>query len=426
MNKLCLSTYLTVLNFYKLSHNSGQSKILNALISCICTNPEPIDAQRVTHIKQGTRNIPSFIMDEIREKNYSSPHYLENFKAKVEILLDPRKTIDICKTLAVIIHDDDEIPNDCIVDNVLYTKKMNLYSITNPIEFIAGVFLYVIKLDNNHTEIYAKAITKEYCINAISEYDSNINCYKSPSDSFSIIMDSDIPAQAKAFCRKHENSINLLPLCQIANIVNPRHNHVNKMYSEYCNCSDILKEQIMKEIECPMLEVADKFELYRYLSYFGDDVERIGLSASNHVYMFRQYVVKSLSFEKMEPLTPSPNIFPIVPSKFMPERKTSVLSQFIGDYLFYKDSEHALPVPFDWMFSNLDLANCDCADLIFWLNIFIISACYDIPQALGLTPTIDTSLVIPNLEDTKTIEDIHFLALLVLYSTYKNMNRENL
>lgn len=112
-------------------------------------------------------------------------------------------------------------------------------------------------------------------------------------------MDYDIPSKAKSFCRKYEESIDLLPLCQIANIINPSHNHVNKMYSDYCDCSKELREQIMKEIDCPMIQVDDKHSLYCLLDDFSDEMVNLELIPENSKYMFSQYVIKSLYYKKM-------------------------------------------------------------------------------------------------------------------------------
>ncbi len=78
----------------------------------------------------------------------------------------------------------------------------------------------------------------------------------------------------------------------------------------------------------------------------------------------------------------------------------------------------SLPVSLDWMFVNLNLGNCDEKDLIFWLNLFITSSCYDVQAYFKYGKK--EYLNIPNIEDTKTIEDLFFLSLLMLYDTYMN------
>ena len=76
--------------------------------------------------------------------------------------------------------------------------------------------------------------SEEFCKRAINEYDATVHTSVANTNSGlrNNIIDTDIPSQAKSFFRRHEDSIELLPLCQIANIVNPTHNHVNKMYDE--------------------------------------------------------------------------------------------------------------------------------------------------------------------------------------------------
>ena len=419
MSKLCLSTYLSVLTIFKRTRRTGQFKILNGLVKSICSNPDPIEKELVSHIKNGRRNLPQVIIDELEDKHYQNPHYLEFFKSNVEINLDPEKITDIYKVLKYIALNDDRIDDDSVIDYISHDKKSDYKHIGDPISFIAGVFLYVSQFQNDETSDYAKEITEDFCEFALNEYAALLNTTPVSDKEFrNIIIDTDIPSQAKSFCRRYEDSIELLPLCQIANIVNPTHNHVNKMYDEYCDCSNSLKEQIMKEKDCPMIHANDEYALYGLLSRFADDIKKMGLTSANHTYAFSQYVVRSLNYEKLEPLASNPTIFPIVPSKFMPNHKTSFLSQFIGDYLYYKDKDMgiSLPVPLDWMWDNLDLSGCAEKDLIFWLNLFITSSCYDVQAYFKYDSK--ESLCIPNIEDTKTIEDLFFLSLLMLYDTY--------
>ena len=421
MSKLCLSTYLSVLTIYKRNRRTGQFKILNGLIKSICSNPIPIEKELVSHIKNGRRNLPQVIVDKLEEEHYQNPHYLEFFKSNVEINLDPEKTIDICKVLKYIALRDDRIDDNSVIDNISHDKKSDFKHIGDPISFIAGVFLYVSQFQNDETADYAKEITEDFCVYAINEYTTLLNSKPTCDNEFrNKIIDTDIPSQAKSFCRRYEDSIELLPLCQIANIVNPTHNHVNKMYDEYCACSDALKKQIMKEKDWPIIHAEDKYTLYALLSRFADDIEKMELASKDKTYMFSQYVVKSLYYGELEPMDNNPTFFPIAPCKIMPNRKTSFLSQFIGDYLYYKDKNMgiSLPVPLDWMFVNLNFESCDEKDLIFWLNLFITSSCYDV-QAHFKYENIE-SLSIPNIGDTKTIEDLFFLSLLMLFVTYKN------
>ena len=420
MSKLCLSTYLSVLIIYKCQQDSGQLKILNALIRCICDNPEPVNAQLVSHIKSGKRNLPRHIRDEMQEKHFQNSRYMERFKANVEILLDPGKIDAIYKTLRFIALNDDSISADCVIDYFSQTTKSDLSYKGKDIDFIAGVFLYVIRLTNNKTSEYADEISKTYCENAVKEFDKFIRGDSATfnPDTRTVFMNSDLASQAKAFCRQHENDINLLPLCPIANVVNPRHNHVNKMYSAYCDCSDKLKEQIMSEIECPLIHVDDKRALYHLLWRFQEEVEKMELASRDKTNMFSQYIVKTLSYENQILPNANPSIFPMAPCKLFPNITTSTLSQFISDYLYYKDKDQgvSLPVPFDWMWEKFNFASCYERDLVSWLNLFVISSCYSIDKTDD--SNVYESLVTPEIYDVKTMEDMHFLALLMLYNTY--------
>ncbi len=400
MSKLCLSTYLCILTLYKRSNDTGQFKILNGLIRCVCSNPEIIQPPLVSHIKKGERNLPRTIRDEIEGTPFPNPHYLDYFKANVEIFLHPGKTNEICQILRYIALNDDEIGDECVIDYISQTKKTDLKYQGDPIDFIAGVFLYVVRLENDKTDRYALEISEEFCKNAIKEYSEKVNNNSDhhTNTKDNIHWDSDIPSQAKKFCRDYEDSIELLPLCQIADIVNPSHNHINRMYSEYCNCSDKLKKQIMQDNDCPILNIDSTRDLYHLLYNFSDDIEKLGFASRNKTYMFPQYIVKSLFYEEVELIDPNPAIFPIVPNKLFPNHTKSTLASFLGDYTYYKNTDKAFPIPFDWMWTNLGFAYCKEEALIPWLNLFIIDCCNYINNPMDImlsTFTRSKSTIIP-------------------------------
>ncbi|WP_026498976.1 hypothetical protein [Butyrivibrio sp. WCD2001] len=420
MSKLCLSTYLSVLKIYENPQGSGARKILNALVESICDKQYNIPAYEISKIKNGDKNIAGYIMDDIKE-SISNPRYLENAKTRVFPLLNPSKHSDISKTLAIIAMHDDSINNDCVIDCFSGIKKKDITEIKNEFEFILGIFLYIISsTQNQHTQSYAAEITDQYCNEAIKTYDS----LEIKTTTVEIIMDSDISSQAKSFCRAYEDSINLLPLCQIANIISPSHNHVNKMYSAYCDCSDKLKAQIMKDNNCPIIHVSDVYSLYKLLARYEDDIENLGLASKHNIYMFTQYIAPAINVEEfetiesMELIDPNPPIFPVVPSHILPNYTSSHLSKFIGDYIYYKGTDKELPVPFDWMWNHFNFATCEYADLFRWLNTFIISSYHEIKQPSEIDTELYESPIIPEIYYVKTMEDLHFLAMLTLYSLY--------
>lgn len=420
MSKLCLSTYLSVLKIYENPQGSGARKILNALVESVCDKQYNIPDYEVSKIKNGNKNIAGHIMDVI-SGNIANPRYLDNAKAKVFPLLNPSKHSDISKTLAIIAMYDDDINDDYVIDSFSGIKKKEITETKNDFEFIVGIFLYIISsTQNQHTQSYAAEITVQYCNEAIKKYDS----LERKTTSSGIIMDSDISSQAKSFCRKYEESINLLPLCQIANIISPSHNHVNTMYSAYCDCSDKLKAQIMKDIDCPIINVSDSYSLYKLLGRYEADIERLGLASAHNTYMFTQYIYPAINTEEFETIEslelndPNPPIFPVVPSRILPNYTASHLSKFIGDYIYYRGTDKKLPIPFDWMWSHLHFATCEYADLFRWLNTFIISSYYEIKKPFDDESELNENPILPEIYHVKTMEDLHFLAMLTLYDLY--------
>ena len=419
MSKLCLSTYLNVLKIYENPQMPGLNNILKALVNSICNTPQDIPDYEISKIKKGKKNISDYVMRQILA-NIATPSYLDNTKRELYHLLNPSKLADIAKVLAVIIQEDSDINEDCKIDYVGSTKKNELANIsTKEFDLIAGIFLYVLQCtDNVHTEKFASEITEEFCHNAIEKYNTSNQTLPKEKTIRGTLWPADIPSAAKKFCRTYENCIELLPLCQIANIVNPDRSHINEMYSAYCDCCEELKNQIMSEHDIPMIQVDDKNDLYNLLCAFVKDIEKLGLASKNKTYSFTQYVPRSLDYKEKIPKSINPPIFPIMPSRYLPNRDRSFLSQSIYDYLCYKDKGTNFPVPFDWMWENLNFASCPEEDLIFGLNLFIVSSCYDIQAQDKVEPKV--FIDIPNIECASTIEDLHFLALLLLYDTYLN------
>jgi hypothetical protein len=419
MTKLCLGSYLNVLTTNKINkRTASQVGILNKLVESICIPPKTISDQEASKIAHGRKNIEDYILHAIDEAGYDDTEkFYKQFISKVQPLLNPGKHLEIAKTLAYIIANDDDISIDSKIDYVSPTIKKDIGSIANPLRFIAGVFLYVLECtENTNCKIYAEAINNDFCRFAIKEYDEKIQ--STPyNEALQINLHTDLKAQANAFLQRYEESRELLPLCQIANILDPGHNYTNKMYSEYCTCSETLQKQIMLSIDCSIIDDIDKNKLFSLITRFEEDALKAELISQDKLYALPQYFSKTMRYDS-ELENPDPTIFPAVPLPILPNRRTASMSSFIMSYLNLKGTEHALPIPFDWMWEYF--YNSPEIDLVFGINLFIVSCHCVVPRINYLERKPKKNLVIPSIYDVKTMEDLYFLALLSLYDAYMN------
>lgn len=408
MNKLCLGTYLTVLTHCKNNpKTSGQLKILNVLITSIVGEETQISAPEVSKIRKGTKDIESYVADKIRYALDNAKEYSEiktRFKTKLLPLLHPDKIPEACSAISRIILEDESIEKTYEIDPLNNISKGMLPLATYESSFLLGVFIYAFKHTNNvKCESYVAEITAEFIKESMNyeliEYIAS--AHFSPS---------------KAFCIKYENDMALLPLCQIANIVNPTHNHVNPMYTEYCQFPEGIQREIMSLNDFPMLQFKVQ-NLYVLLSKYEDIIKEMGLSSDRYLYAFSQYLPYSLNFEDTIFEAINPPIFPVEPSKYFPNRTTSDLSAFLDEYLFYKDKKENLIKPLDWLWENLNLGSCPEIDFIYWYNLFCLVSCYFIKKNASNKNSPVSTLSIPSISSLQTMEDLHFAMLLNLYQS---------
>ena len=72
-----------------------------------------------------------------------------------------------------------------------------------------------------------------------------------------------------------------------------------------------------------------------------------------------------------------------------------------------------------WMIYNLDLLECPEDDMMFWMNLFVYSACHVIARYENNPSRQYNSFFVPSLYELETLEDLYFAALLSLFETYR-------
>lgn len=225
---------------------------------------------------------------------------------------------------------------------------------------------------------------------------------------------------ARNFCIDYEDEIELLPLCQVAFSLKPRHKHIRKMYTEYIRLNEEARKAIMYMNEIPIYDFEKEWQ-YDLLGYFVKDVEKYKLSDRDMFYDGGKYFHNASKYPSYSIEDPDPFIFPATPN-FRPKGPVGNLMNYIDEYIFYQGNKEAMKYvgepPLAWMIYNLDLLECPEDDMMFWMNLFVYSACHVLVRYTKNPSRKYNSFYVPNLYELKTLEDYYYAALLSLYETY--------
>ncbi len=425
MSRLSLGTYLKVLDLQKVNiKTSGQRKILNALVGSVCNEQVDISASEVSKIKKGQKDLERYIQDKIDNTGYSDVDgYKERFEKTVIPLLHPGKLNDIAKILSYIISEDDEIKSDCIIDYVSNTKKADSNNPNNPISFIAGVFLYVLKCTNNvKCEEYAEEITEEFCQKAIKAE----LCLRDAEAAESVLVQSEIEYQAKRFCIEYEDEIELLPLCQIAAFKDTLHKHIRQMYTDYCLCSDAVRAKILDLKNARVLNFSDANWIPKSLDFFETKIQEKGLSTRSFLYEGAKYFHRAYERYSEREANPDPYIFePLyeATSPAFPNGHKTNLSGVVYDYLNIKKEtpDANIMPPLDEIWQCCCDGNMPESEVTYWVCLMITSTCLWINDSDTNTYDENDACHV-DLGDSEgllcTLEDLYFCALMELYKLY--------
>ena len=425
MSRLSLGTYLKVLDLQKVNKKtSGQRKILNALVGSVCNEQVDISASEVSKIKKGQKDLERYIQDKIDNTGYSDVDgYEERFEKTVIPLLHPGKLNDIAKILSYIIRGDDEINSGCIIDYVSNTKKANLYNLNNPISFIAGVFLYVLKCTNNvKCEEYAEEITEDFCEKAIK---ADL-CFRDKEAAENVLVRSEIETQAKRFCVEYEDEIELLPLCQIAAFKDPLHKHIRQMYTDYCLCSEAARSKILELKNARVLNFSDEDWISKSLDFFEIKIREKGLSTRSFLYDGAKYFHRAYERHSERKGDPNPYKFDHLYNTKNATFPNGIRTNLVGvikDYLDIKEENPDTDImpPLDEIWQCCCNENMPEWEVTYWVCLMIKSTCFLINDSD--TNTYDENDVCHvDLGDSEgllcTLEDLYLCALMELYKLY--------
>lgn len=239
--------------------------------------------------------------------------------------------------------------------------------------------------------------------------------------------DDDTIDEARRFCIKFSEEKRLLPLCQIAFYLKPMEPHIRELYTEYTKCNKKVREAIMIINEIPIYSFEKDWE-YNYLQLFDDDIHKFKLTTQNFLYDGGKYFHNIAYYLEMIPNVMDPLEFPRVPNRFAVKYQKLNLINYIDEYLHYMDDpeihKYVNEPPMDYLWNNANLAACPEEEMVYWVNLFVYSACIILPRVYGRKDPNSIRHDAPNISELKTMEDLYFVALLYLYELYYDCEKE--
>ncbi|MCQ2530129.1 MAG: hypothetical protein MJ086_02585 [Lachnospiraceae bacterium] len=236
--------------------------------------------------------------------------------------------------------------------------------------------------------------------------------------------DEETLMEAKRFCLKYEDEMDLLPLCQIAYDVDPLHRDVRKMYTDYKLSNSKVRRKIMELKEIPILDFADKKWKEKCINRYNTQIHEDGLTTKEFLYEGAKNFHRAYErYSGYEIVDFDPRIFdrPFsggMAQAFLKDRPTN-LCNYIIDFYWYKkeEPEHYVEPPMDYLWHLCDLGGCSENELTYWVCKFIITSSY---QMVGDGFPIDEKWCNVSIDQEliHTQEDMYYYALLQLYWLY--------
>lgn len=251
------------------------------------------------------------------------------------------------------------------------------------------------------------------------------NRNKVEKDSSEPVCDSEIAESNELLARKflinHESEKELIPLCQIALLNSPEHQHVRPMYTEFILLPKTVQLLILKSRNADSMMNMDSLHLGAAIDYFCKDLEKYELSSRRYLYMFDQYLYRAFSNYSEYNIRIYDNysfmrlLEPGVGS--LKNMEYSSIDAYIEDYLWLKENESevdAIP-PMDYLWIAKDFGSCNEEDLTYWLCRFVIDVCNNLFHRVKKCgfDYVDVSD-----QYAETQEDLYYCVVNALYNHY--------
>lgn len=424
--KLCFSTFVRVLILCKTQNrNASQRNLVVGLLKSVYPDydnkEDALLRAEISRCCSGKRELSGYIYDKVNSlEDYQ--YTLAEICKNVVPLIDPNQKKKAVRAIIGII-ERDSIEEDTIVDVMNQTPKSKLDENVEFARFITGVFLYVLKFTGNaNTQQYVAEVNEDF----LKETDCS-NCDNKKTTVEDVYDDNqeEISIEAQKFCIKYEKELDLLPLCQIANYVDPLHKDCREIYTAYKLCSKKVKQEILNLKDIPVLNFNDRNWLEECIRKYDEQVLSDGLSSrkvlgSGAKYLHKAYFDHSdCKIQDYNPMIfdrPFKNEHYIIWMK----GRLSSLDYYIIDYYWLKAKRSVGEVdpPFDYLWDLCALGRCEESKMTFWICKFVISSSYQMVKD-GEPSDEKWKNVCIRENHIQTQEDLYYYTLLQLYWLYR-------
>lgn len=436
MRDFCIGIYLKTM-VYCMSNSCDQKQLVGVIMHSLNSDFDETDDSRISNIVAGRKNPPKYIIGTAR--NYKSDRYDElvrYFEEEVIPLVDPNKTTLLDLAIKKIIDEDADIDEGTVVDVISGTTKEKMYDGNTGLGiFLAGTFLYaLINTDNIGKTKSVKTIDDAF-FNNVSIPRKRKETASAKGVDKNIVTDKEkVAIGARKFCMEYEDEIELLPLCQIADFIDPYHNNVRQLYSDYKLLPEAVKEAILDAKNVRKMDFSNTAWVGESLDEINKRIHELKLTKEKEFLYdgakyfhraYRRYADKSIEeydTRIFKSLYDSEALMRVTGKK---TGKTD-LGFYMNQYLWIKkNNPRKRPKPpMDYLWELANLGNCDEEEMTFWVCSFIIESCYEIA---GFGKKIED---FPTADDGKTLdvgdshwilntqEDLYFYALLQLYKNF--------
>ena len=424
MTRLCFGTYFSILSYCK-NNTCTKKELVSSTMHSLSNDFNEEDNSLISKIIHGRKNPPKFIIEI--GKDFLEDRYIDlidYFKCEVIKLIDQNKMALMKEALLEVIESDKVIKNDCVVNIITQSTKSQIREKSEDIPtFLAGIFLYVIKYTDNENKyndvnsldkIYRKATT------SLKPVKKSESTKRQP---VSKRIAEETYREVQRFCIKHEKELDLLPLCQIASSINPMHEYVRTMYTDYCLCSKAVKNQILKHNGQLILDFSDDGWVNRCIEIYDKRILESNLCSQSFLYEGAKYLHRAFSRHFALHADYDPYVFKDIRANKNEKFNTkSNLTGLIYNYLWIKDKtpEVQIESPIDILWDHC--RNIHEEDVTFWVCQIIISSCSYIekPGEWGNETDIRNISIGDGITLINSQEDMYLCALLELYKYYYN------
>ena len=419
MIHLCLGTYLSILKKCK-KVSCTQKKLVGSIMELLDKEFAKDDDSMISNLVAGRKNpCETVILSAASYNNIDSIKFSHQFNKNILISLDPNKLAVIQESLISIVESDRTISEDCIIIKSNNISKANIrtskYSIS---DLLSGLLLYTLATtDNRNKSKDVKSLDDKFFrgIHKKLEKKKCTKNIKEPSEK--CIANEETYLKAQEFCINHEKELDLLPLCQIANAINPMHNYYRKMYTDFCKCSREVKKYILEHNSQISLKFDKPGWVNRCVETYENRIIETKICTHTFLYEGAKYFHQAFYRYSNMRIHFDPWVFNDLYTK-----KKCNLASFIYNYIELKKnkSKRRINPPLDDLWNHCCQMTVDESEVTYWVCHMIISSCYLIEEK----PTWGDENDIRNISLgdgemlIQTQEDMYLYALLELYKYY--------